>query len=388
MSRRIFFTLLFILISLPLAILVPKVFAQVGSYNASGYVCDDLNANSRCEPNEPGIPGMMVYADNTLTGQRAYTDTYGYWQLNNLPSGAHSIEIANAGSGGSKPTTSEKFLVSGSTSSVQFGVQKGGYGVDGYVKDPYGRPVVGTTVYVDLPNRQTAVTDGNGYYRFEDIGYDSSTPVYGVSGGHSIYVQDYNSNPQLVNPQQTTTGIHLNDFRVTTDQSSPSCGPSYARDPIYPSNCTYFPSRCLLPAGWQEVSSCTSTTPPPGQCTQGQSAGTTQRCIGQQSCSVPLYYYSNCTTYEGAPTNCQNIFGQCGYYSGYSGSLYSSDAYLPDQQPAQVQPVIPAYDPASVYDYNYQAPASWTNSSWESGNGSTWYDQSTPYIAPDVEYWY
>lgn len=440
MSRRIFFTLLSILVSLPLLFSVTKVFAQT-NYGVSGFVCDDLNLNKICEPNEPGIPGMMVYADNTHTVYKAYTDAYGHWQIPTLPPGAHSIEIQNAGAGGSRPTTSEKFLVSGPTSNVQFGIQKGGYSVDGRVIVD-GRPVAGTTVYVDSSNR-TAVTDGSGYYRFEDIGYDNSTPVYGVSGGHNIIVPGYsNTNPILVNPSASgppVQGIRA-DFNVTTDQGGSACPQviTRARNPIT-NVCIDFPTPCDVPAGWPL--GC-STTQPGGQCTQGESAGTTSHCLAgtNQYCSFNLYRNSNCSTYEGNAFGCY-VASQCGstsqpsgqctqgqrvpgsgtqtcnyqtrqrcmvysYYSssscsstyqggleecqyvvgycnyGQSGYTYGNDGVSTLQGEQSVQPVQ-TYDPA---------PASWVDNSWQNQPTyadpyyqQTWYDQSTPYIAPD---WY
>lgn len=403
MSRRTFFILLSILFLLPLLVLiVPKVLAQYGTYTVSGYVYDDQNANGRydCSPAycETGIPGKKVYANNNTLGQFAYTDAYGYWRIDNLAAGQHSIEIADAGSGGSRPTTGEKFVVNGTNTGVQFGVQQGGYAVEGRVTDIYGRPVTGATVYTDLPNRQRATTDANGYYRIDNVGYDQSTPIYGFSGGHNIYVEGYETTPVWVNPQYQTVSMPAN-FTVRTDQTGPSCGPTYARDPYNPSNCAYFQNRCSLPASWVEVGSCTQVPPggictegqvisttqrcngqyycsydtirrancttyereyncnlssicsgsqqppivPGGQCTQGQSAGTTQRCVGQQSCTVPLYYNSNCTTYEGSPYGCQYMSGQCGYQSpqygcppGFSGPgcgiAYSADSsYLQGQ---------------------------------------------------------
>lgn len=385
--RKYLFVLLLIL-SLPLLLFVPQAFGQVAnSYSASGYVCDDLNLNGRCEPNEPGIPNMKVYADQTSSQHATTTDAFGYFTLNNLPAGAHSIEVANAGSGGSRPTTSERFLVSGATSTLQFGVQQGGYGVDGYVRDPFGRPVPGATVYVDLPNRQRATTDGQGYYRFEDIGYDSSPVQYNVSGGHNIYVEGYTSNPRLVNPQTPIQGIR-SDFTVTTtDQSSPSCGPTFARDPNNPSNCTNFPNRCALPPGWQEVGSCNQSTTPStgGQCVQGSrvpGSGTPQCNNQNQRCMVYSYYNSNCSTYAGQLEECQTVAGQCGASQFSGGSTYSDGSgtfYLQGQVEEAPAVVPPPPPPAPSYDYyNYQPPTTYQDS-----YGSTWYDPSTPYVAPD-----
>lgn len=329
----------------------------MGSYGVSGYVFDDLNANGRYDQGEPGVPNVMIYADSTQGVYQTSTDAYGHWQINNLPLGAHSIEINNAGAAGSRPTTVEKFVVSGPTSAIQFGMQAGGYGVDGYVTD-HGRPAAGVKVYVDLPNRQSVVTDSNGYYRFQDVGYDASPVVPGVSGGHTIYVEGSN-NPQVVNPQSPMPGIRK-DFTVTTDQGGSSCGPIFARDPNNPSNCAYFNNRCALPTGWQEVGSCSQSSPPGtgGQCVQGSrvpNSGTPQCSTSNQRCMVYSYYNSNCSTYAGQLEECQTVAGSCGaaQYTYSAGNDYS---YLQGQtqdfqQPAQQEAVYWTND--NLYNSNF-----------------------------------
>lgn len=355
-----------LLFVLPLLVTSPNAFGQVANvYSVAGYVFDDLNANGFQDLGEPGVAGMMIYADSTF-GQFAYTDVYGYWQINNLPQGSHSIEIANAGSGGSRPTTAQKIQVTDSRSILNFGVQHKGYAVEGYIRDEFGRPVRGTTVYVDLPNRQTAITNNFGYYRIENVGYDSSVPIFGIQGGHNIYVQGYDANPVLVNPQYSTQAMPAN-FTVRSQDEGfvpaipPGCAvmPTYAR---YPNTgqCQVFDSPCLVPAGWQIVpaASCGIVTPVP-QCTEGQIVNSTQRCVGQQLCTVYTYQTANCSTYQGSPQNCQFVPGQCNYQSPGSGGIIYSDNVQPiPQQDLYIQQSNPVnYDSNPSYqqyleDYN------------------------------------
>lgn len=267
MYKRLIATIFSFLILLPLIIFTPIAFGQIAPstffYTVSGYVFDDLNANGFKDLNEPGIRDAFIYADRTDSYFYTSSDPYGYFTLN-VPLGTHSIEIASAGSGGSRPTTAEKVIVTNTNNNILFGIQKGGYAVEGCVKDQFNNAVVGARVYVDFPNRTTTITNSLGCYRIEEVGYDASASVYGVSGGHNIYVEGYNINPVLVNPQSPTLGIRA-DFMVNnTDSIGPNCGPAYARDPNNPSNCTSFPNRCALPSGWQEVGSC-NTNPNPGQ---------------------------------------------------------------------------------------------------------------------------
>lgn len=457
MSRRIFFTFLSILVSLPFLVLIPTlVRGQTnGVYGVSGYVYDDLNANGRYDAGEPGVPNAVIYADNTQSGYRAYTDAYGHWQIPVLPPGAHSIEIQNAGAAGSRPTTSEKFLVSGPTSAVSFGMQNGGYDVTGQVLDENGRPVSGATVYSDFPNRETAITNSSGFYTLRDMGYDSSNPIPGQQGGHNIYVQGYNGNPVLVNPQYATATLPAPTITVVTNQGGTNCGPTYAKDPNSGS-CGYFNDRCTLPSGWYPVTSCGGTTPPPGQCTNGQRVpgSGTQTCNyqTQQRCMVYSYYNSSscASTYQGGLEECQYVTGFCGYQSGGTGGQCtpgqqvgstqyrcnnmnqqctvtthnnanctgtyenqscgyvvgqcgytcppgysclagstSSDGFstLQGEQSGFQDISVPApvyYDtPATPIDYSWSVQPS--QPSYSAPYDGGWYDQRTPYIAPD---WY
>jgi len=372
MSRRIFFILLSILLFLPLITLVPKVFAQYGTYSVSGYVFDDRNANGRQDFGEMGIAGKKIYADNSGSQYSTTTNQYGYFQFN-VPNGAHSIEIAAAGAQGSMPTTTQKFPVSGPSGSLAYGIQRGGYAVEGRVTDCDGyicRPLAGATVYVDSPSSgNTVTTDQNGYYRIDNVWYDESRPVYGVSGGHNIYVLGYDGNSVLVNPQYQTVSMPAN-FTVRTDQVGPSCGPTYARDPYNPSNCAYFQNSCALPAGWVPVGSCTQYTPtfptyPSQQCPINQPAGSAyQGCSGnQQLCTLTPTYGTNCQVYNVA-TNCQPLTpGVCGYQGGgfYQPTFPTNPQCSPGQQAGQSYYgcdgqqyclVTPRYNSTSCSTYN------------------------------------
>lgn len=382
MSRRILFTFLSILVFLPLLFLITtNVRGQsYYSYSASGYVCDDLNANGGCEPNEPGLPGMLIYADNTLYGPRVYTNAYGYWQLNNL-SGSHLIEIANAGSNGSRPTTSEKVSVSGPTSTIHFGVQNRGYDVTGYVKDQNGHPVSGATVYVDVPGRQMTTTDAAGFYTIRDVGYDTSTPIPGVQGGHGINVLGYEANSVLVNPQYATASLSTNITVGTQGGGHCLAVVTPARNPSTGA-CINFGTPCDVPAGWVLVSNCIQTG---GQCTPNTQAGQPyQGCDGiRQYCTLtPTYADTNCQV-SNVATNCHYVPGQCGYQSGGYGGGSSNDddndEFIQSQQ--FMAPQIQSYD---------NTPASWVDYSWQSQQ--PWYEPSTQYMEPNQswnqEYWY
>lgn len=307
----IFLTVFLFLLVVP-PILVRGQYAN--PYSVSGYVFDDLNANGVQDGGERGIPGMMVYADNTY-GFKAYTDQTGYFRIDNLPNGTHSIEIANAGELGSRPTSSEKISVLGPRGDLRYGVQKGGYAVEGYVRDQNGHPIAGTTVYVDFPSRQTAITNNFGYYRIEDVGYDSSTPHWGFSGGHNIYVQGYDANPVLVNPQYATSSLPTN-FTVRSDQEAPGCSIS-AYDPV---SRQCISNVCSIPSGWVQVGNCAGYNNQPGygQCSTGPVGTPTYDCnSSQQYCTTTRYQRSDCSTYD--QTSCQYIVGQCGYQTGSGG---------------------------------------------------------------------
>ena len=294
-------------------LLVPPMLVRgqsSNSYSVSGYVFDDKNANGVQDGGEVGISNMKVYADNTYN-QYSITDQTGYFRIDNLPTGSHSIEIANAGEQGSKPTTSEKFSVTSPRGDIRFGVQKGGYDVQGCVVDSNGNRVRGAKVYVDFPSREATYTNSFGCYRIEDVGYDSSTPVYGVSGGHNIYVEGYDANPVLVNPQTPTTYQNAN-FTVRSNQDNiciqvvtPARNPSTGQ-------CINFPTPCEVPAGWIPWG-CQYQDPGSGQCSAGPIGTPTYRCNNSnQYCTVTRYQRSDCTPYE-QTTNCQSIPGYCNY---------------------------------------------------------------------------
>lgn len=225
------------------------------SYSVSGYIFNDLNANRVYDFGEPNlskndIPSVYVYADNTQTVYRAEPDGSGYWHIDNLPEGPHSIEIANAGSAGGYPTTNEKVTVYVQRLDVRFGIQQG-YTVVGRVTDDRGG-VPGLTVYVDLPNRRSAATDSFGNYRIENVAYGGS--------GHNIYIQDGGSwqvvsqNPILLTPQSPVAEMRA-DFRVrNVDSEARSLLPPPISFPPPPQ--PTFPTPTPVPLPVQATASC------------------------------------------------------------------------------------------------------------------------------------
>jgi hypothetical protein len=342
MSRHKFFLPLAFLLIL-VSVLAPGVLAQAGSYSVSGYVFDDENGNGRYDCSfgycEKGIGGKRIYVDHTW-GPSTYTDSYGYWILNNVSSGRHSIEIEAAGSGGSKPTTAEKFIVNGPSNSIRYGIQQGGYAVEGYVRDASGNPVAGAQVYTDFPNRQSVITNSSGYYRIDNVGYDQSTPVYGHSGGHNIYVQGYEANPVLVNPQYTAVNIPAN-FTVQTDQSTPSCGAGYARNPQSPASCGYFSNLCVIPSGWIRTGNCNQNPfvpiNPAPQCPINAQAGAPRQDCNRlgQLCTLIPTYGTNCQISDvELEFNCQPLTpGVCGYQSNFYQPVYTNNPQCSPGQP-------------------------------------------------------
>lgn len=189
----------------------PPIDAAEDFYLVSGKVFDDGNVNriqdrdERGNPLEPGIPGVMVYADNTHLGPKTFTDKDGNWQLL-LRTGLHSVEIAGAGFAGSIATTPEKVPVGWhpdpSTSyNFDFGVQRYGYDVTGKVIQGE-KPVAGRPVYMDFPAGPSTVTSASGEFKFTRVGYDASnpSPFIFTPGGHHITVEGFDV-PAKVNPQ-------------------------------------------------------------------------------------------------------------------------------------------------------------------------------------------
>lgn len=199
MIPQVFSTLLFALL-----LFVSSTGSAQAAYSVSGYVVDAKTGQ--------GLPGYVnnsiyVYADNTATVYKSYIDSNGYWQINNLQDGHHSIEIANAGSIGFAPVGSEKVVVNGARNDIRFQVIRG-YDVVGRVVDTRsGTGIPGLTIYADFPNRWAAETDQNGNYRLTNLTFGGN--------GHTIYVQTgswqaVGSENQVVNPSGFTTEVRIN----------------------------------------------------------------------------------------------------------------------------------------------------------------------------------
>lgn len=342
MFKKLLFTSLLAL--LPILIFTPLVAQGQGTYPVQGVVFDDKNGNGVQDGGEFGIGGKLIYADNTSSHQvRSNSD--GSFRLD-VPVGTHSIEIQNAGEGGSFPTTTQKIPVS-SAQNVRFGIQQGGYDLVGIVRNAAGQPMSGATVYLDDYRGKRATTDQYGRYVIQDVPYDASQVIPGYQGGHNVYVAGYEETARaLANPQSPVFPYERHDLNAVNPIFNPgfptpqpglpggTCNPgsvvgsntSACRNntqefcevrnicssdgrSTYPD---YF--NCGARSGQCGYTGTTNPFPTQPQCTPNTPTGqaVTQGCAGQYYCTLTPTYATGCQQ-SNVASNCELRNGWCGY---------------------------------------------------------------------------